>query len=230
MPVYNEEKNILEIVNRIKNVKFPVQTELIMVEDGSKDGTREEMEKIKSSSEIEIRKFYHKKNSGKGSAIRTGLSKTNGDAIIIQDADLEYNPKEIPKLVQFMKSKNLKAVYGSRMLPKHHHYSYISYYLGNIFLNKLTNLIYKTSLTDMETCYKLISADIAKNLFLKANKFDMEPEITAKIILMGHDIQEVPISYSPRTKKEGKKIGWKDGIQAVWTLFYWKFKGFSAHK
>ena len=145
-----------------------------------------------------------------------------GDVIIIQDADLEYDVKEIKKLVDFIKKEKSDVVYGSRILGDNP-YQYFTYYLGNRFLSFLTSILYGAKITDMETCYKLMPLKIAKSLDLQANGFDIEPEITAKILRKGYSIREIPISYSPRSKEEGKKIGWKDGVKAVFVLIYWRF-------
>ncbi|MEK6855014.1 MAG: glycosyltransferase family 2 protein [Nanoarchaeota archaeon] len=223
VPVYNEEKNVIEIINRIKKVKFPLKIEIIIVDDGSTDKTAENIKKIRADRGIKIKKIYHKKNSGKGAAIRTAISRATGDVFVIQDADLEYNPEEIPKLIEHMQKNNLSVVYGSRILNKKNKYSYLSYYLGNLFLNIATNILFNLSLTDMETCYKLIKSDVLKKISLNSDKFNIEPEITAKIALMGYKIEEIPISYNPRTKEEGKKIKWSDGTQAILTLLRLRF-------
>ncbi len=223
VPVYNEEKNVIEIINRIKKVKFPLKIEIIIVDDGSTDKTAENIKKIRADRGIKIKKIYHKKNSGKGAAIRTAISRATGDVFVIQDADLEYNPEEIPKLIEHMQKNNLSVVYGSRILNKKNKYSYLSYYLGNLFLNMATNILFNLNLTDMETCYKLIKSDVLKKISLNSDKFNIEPEITAKIALMGYKIEEIPISYNPRTKEEGKKIKWSDGTQAILTLLRLRF-------
>tara|TARA_Y100000310_G_scaffold210775_1_gene211388 strand:- start:3702 stop:4403 length:702 start_codon:yes stop_codon:yes gene_type:complete len=224
MPVYNEEKNIEEIVNRVKKVKFPMKVELIIVDDFSSDGTKEKIKRIKDTNGFEIKKFYHKKNLGKGGAIRTAIDNCSGDLFVIQDADLEYNPEEILKLIELRKEG---IVYGSRLLGKNK-YSYLSYLAGNILLNLVTNVLYLRKLTDMETCYKMIPGKVIRKIDLEARGFDMEPEITAKVSLLGYKIKEVPISYNARSKEEGKKIKWTDGVVAIWTLLYWRFKGFST--
>ena len=226
MPVFNEEKTIEKTVEKVEKVKINnYEKELIIVDDCSKDRTSKIINNLKKKYK-NIKSFSHPVNKGKGAAIRTALDNIGGDIVIIQDADSEYNPEEIADMVKFREDNNLDVVYGSRMLNKKNKYSYYSYLLGNIFLNKTTNYLYRTKLTDMETCYKLIPSKIFKKIKMIANGFDIEPEITAKISRLGHKITEFPISYYPRSKEEGKKIRWKDGLAAVWTLFYWRFRKF----
>ena len=228
IPVYNEEKTIEKILEIIWRLDLDLNKEIIIVNDGSRDKSKEIIKKYlakkKQTKEVEF-VFISKENEGKGSAIRAGIDKSNGDLVIMQDADAEYDSSEIRNLVDEIKKSESDAVYGSRIL-KNNPYQYFTYYLGNRFLSFLTSLLYGAKITDMETCYKLIPAKIAKGLDLRAKGFDMEPEITAKILKKGYKIKEVPISYNPRSKEEGKKINWKDGLKAVWVLLYWRFKRF----
>lgn len=196
-----------------------IKKEIIIVDDGSSDRTREILINIKDPS---VRVFFHKKNSGKGSAIRTGLKQAKGDIIMIQDADLEYDPEDYKKLIKPILNKETKVVFGSRFLKKHKA-KYRLFYFGNILLSKLTSLLYFQKITDVETCYKMFRKEVLNNISLKAKRFDFEPEITAKIIRQGYKIKEVPIWYKCRDFKEGKKIGWKDGVWAVFSLFKFRF-------
>lgn len=222
IPVFNEEKTITVILDSLKKVKFSLKTEVIIVDDGSKDFS---VKIIKDYIKRDKNKYIliQKENGGKGSALRAGFEKATGEAVIIQDADLEYTPEEINSLIKELNKGDADVIYGSRML-KSNPTSHWIYYLGNWFLSFSTSLLYGSRITDMETCYKLIPIKIIRELNLVSNKFDIEPEITAKILRKGYTIKEIPISYSPRSKKEGKKIGLKDGFQALWQLVKWRFK------
>lgn len=226
VPVYNEEKTISKILDKLSKVNLRTKKEIIIVDDGSRDNSKKEIEKYlknkKNNKKIEY-KFKVKKNGGKGSAIKEGIKLATGDIITIQDADLEYNPQDYKKLILPIIKGKEKVVYGSRFLNEHQPL-YKIYFLGNKFLSFLTKIIYNSRITDMETCYKVFKADTIKNIDIKANKFDFEPEVTARVLKKGIKIKEIPISYSPRSIEEGKKINWKDGLQAIWTLIYWKFK------
>lgn len=218
IPAYNEEGAILKLIKIVENVNIgQIKKELIIIDDCSTDSTRELLKKIKNH-----KIFFHEKNKGKGSAIRTGLKHATGDIIIIQDADLEYDPNEYPKLLKPILKGKTKVVYGSRFLRKHKA-KYQFYYLGNIFLSFVTRLLYFRKITDMETCYKVFKREVIKKINLKARRFDFEPETTAKIIKKGYKIIEIPISYKCRDFREGKKISWKDGIKAVWYLLKYRF-------
>lgn len=221
VPVYNEEKTIHKILGKLEKVRLPISKEILIIDDGSKDESYKVIKKY-----IKNKKFYKlvtKPNGGKGSAVKKGFELATGDIITIQDADLEYDPEDYKKLIKPIMDGKEKVIYGSRFL-KTHRPLYKIYFWGNKFLTLFTRILYHTEITDMETCYKVFHKDVIKNIKIKANKFDIEPEITAKILKRGIRIQEIPISYTPRTIKEGKKINWKDGIQAIWTLLYWKFK------
>lgn len=212
IPVYNEEAGVATILERVAAV--PVEKEIIVVDDCSRDRTWE----ILQSSKIPgLRLFRHEVNKGKGAGIRTALAEATGDAIIIQDADLEYDPQDYLKLLPPLINGTAKVVYGARPLSKQK----LLLYLGNTFLTLVTNLLYGTRLTDMETCYKLMAAEVAKGLTIECNRFDLEPEITAKIARRGYKIIEVPISYEPREEK--KLSPWKDGLPALRALIKYRF-------
>ena len=217
MPAYNEEKNILRVLKKVTSVKLPLKKEIIVVDDGSKDKTRQLLKKVKNKA---VKVFFHEKNMGKGAAIRTGLSKASGDIILIQDADLEYDPNEYSKLLKPI-MKGAKVVYGSRFHGKHHP-RYHFYYLGNKLLTTITNILYGSSISDMETCYKVFRREAIKGMCLRAKRFDFEPEITAKFLKRGYKIVEVPILYKSRSFKEGKKITWRDGMKALFYLIKYR--------
>ncbi|MBI4036889.1 glycosyltransferase family 2 protein [Candidatus Daviesbacteria bacterium] len=227
IPVYNEEGTIAEIVKRVKEVKLPkmIGREIVVVDDASYDKSFKILQKISK-----IKLYKHAKNKGKGAAVRTGLKNAKGDIILIQDADLEYLPKDYPRLIRPILDGTAEVVYGTRLknyqikLTGTNHTPFFSHYLGNKFLTLITNLLYGNGLTDMETCYKVFTKKVAKSLKLKANRFEFEPEITAKILKAGHKIYEVPIKVKPRGYNEGKKITWKDGFIAVWTLIKYRFR------
>ena len=222
IPVFNEKNTILEIFKRIEKVNFndfSFKKEIIIVDDGSTDGTRDILKKL----EGDYRIIYHPKNRGKGAAIRTGLKESSGDYVIIQDADLEYDPQDYKKLLEYALKNNAQVVYGSRQLNHQNEFSHLSFYLGGLFLSWLTNLLYRTKITDESTCYKLFKAETLKSIPLKCQRFEFCPEVTAKIAKRGIKIYEVPINYNPRHKKEGKKIRWKDGLEAIWVLLKYKF-------
>lgn len=223
IPVYNEEKTISDVINEVKKVKIKgIAKEMIVVDDSSTDNTRNILKKIKDKS---IKVFYHKKNMGKGAAIKTGLKNSTGDIILIQDADLEYSPDEYPKLLKSIIKGNAKVVYGSRLeaIKKNLKNMYKLHYIGNLFLTLITNLLYRAKITDMETGYKVFRREVVKEINLKSKRFDFEPEITAKILKKGYKIYEVPISFAGRKFKEGKKITWLDGIKAVYYLIKYRF-------
>lgn len=229
MPVYNEAKTIGQIVGVVDKVKIVdpnglvLAKELIIVDDGSNDGTREvlkQIEKYDYSTKIQV--VLQDKNQGKGSAVRKGIKEARGEWTIIQDADLEYNPEDYNLLLKPIFRNVAQVVYGSRFTGEHRN-MYYWHLVGNKFLSFVTNILYNTTISDMETCYKLINTEILKKLNLKSNKFDIEPEITAKILKQGIRVYEVPISYTGREMNEGKKISWKDGFGALWTIIKYKF-------
>lgn len=216
VPVFNEEKTIAQVLKKLAKVKEV--KEIVVVNDGSTDKTWREIKKVRSK---KIKPFQ-KENGGKGSAVRLGLSKITGDYVLIQDADLEYDPDDIKTLVDAAKKDRVDVVYGSRFLGPHSNLLFW-HRVGNHFLNFFVNLLYNTTLSDMETCYKLVPAELMKSLDLKANKFDLEPEITCKILRRDINIFEVPISYIGRDFEEGKKITWKDGFGAMWMIIKLRF-------
>jgi glycosyltransferase involved in cell wall biosynthesis len=218
IPVYNEKTTISEVIEKVSTVELAIEKEIIVVDDGSTDGTVE----ILQSSNVNVAKTHLAPiNVGKGAAVRIGLTLAKGDIILIQDADLELNPNEYQQLIQPIIDGKTSVVYGSRFLGENT-VSPVRRF-ANYFLTFTTNLLFQTKLTDMETAYKVFTAEVAKSLDLEASRFEIEPEITAQIAKNGFQIWEVPISYRPRTKSEGKKIKWKDGIKALWTLLKYRF-------
>ncbi len=222
MPAYNEEKTIQQMIERVEKVYLGIDKEIVIVNDFSKDNTQKIIEDLKRKYQ-NITSITHKTNKGKGAAIRTGLKNFTGDIMVIQDADLEYNPEDFRRMLQIILDGKTKVVYGSRMLGNITGFKIASHFYGNKFLSLITRILYGQKITDMETCYKMITKDLAKSLNLRANRFDIEPEITAKIIKKGHKIIEIPINYNARSFLEGKKIRWKDGITAIFTLFKYRF-------
>jgi len=219
MPVFNEENTLEKIVKRVQAV--PVEKEIIIVDDGSSDGTREILKKLALQDNIKV--FLHKKNKGKGAALSTGLKHVSGDYVIFQDADLEYHPEEYTQLLEPILKGDADVVYGSRFKGSGRAFLFW-HKAGNIFLNFITNLLYNSTLTDMETCYKMFRRDVIDGITIRSNRFNVEPEITAKILKRGYKVYEVPISYSGRDFAEGKKITWRDGFSALWTLIKYRFK------
>ncbi len=231
VPVYNEEKSVLTILRLLASLPLGVEKEIIIVDDGSTDRSKEIIKnyiKNKKKNPKTRFVFLSKLNGGKGSALRLGFEHASGDACIIQDADLEYQPKEILLLIDALERGEGDVIYGSRILEQKNPYVYLTYYLGNRFLSIITSILYGTRITDMETCYKLIPTPILRTLYLQANSFDIEPEITAQLLRKEHHIHEIPITYNPRSKQEGKKIRWKDGFEALWTLFLWRVRPLSS--
>lgn len=220
MPVYNEKNTIKEILRRVRNAELAdgFDREIIVVDDGSTDGTADILG-IEADSVVRV--MTHKLNSGKGSAIRTALEKARGDLIIIQDADLEYDPDEYRTLMSPILKNKATVVYGSRFTGERRNMLFW-HYVGNRGLSLVTNILYNTTISDMETCYKVFTREALEGVAIKANRFNFEPEITAKILRKGIRIYEVPISYSGREFDEGKKISWRDGFSALWTLFKYR--------
>ena len=212
IPVYNEKATIIELLDRVTAVD--IEKEIIVVDDFSTDGTRAILEELRNKT---FTLLLHNRNQGKGAALRSGFQHASGDFVIIQDADLEYDPADFPKLLAIVKTENARVVYGSRLATSQPTMT-LRHFVGNRLLTGLTNLLYGSQLTDMETCYKLLDRRLVKNLQLVSNSFNVEPEITAKLLKQGIAIHEVPISYHGRSFAEGKKISWKDFISAVWTL------------
>jgi len=220
IPVYNEKNTIEKIIGRVQSVNLELDKEILLVDDGSTDGTQEILRRLETD---EVRIFVHEINQGKGKALQTGFSKASGDFVIIQDADLEYDPKEYPQLLAPLLDGRADAVYGSRFLGGPHRVLFFWHYLGNKMLTTFSNMLSNLNLTDMETCYKVFRKDILDKITLKSKRFGIEPEITLKLAKLKCRIYEVPISYSGRDYSEGKKIGWKDGIAAIFHIIRFKF-------
>ncbi len=218
VPVYNEVKTIQELLGRIR--ALPLETEIILVDDYSTDGTRDVL--AREAEKPNTRVLLHGHNQGKGAAVRTGLAAITGDVVIIQDADLEYDPADYPTLLRPIQLGRSKVVYGSRFLGEHKA-MYFWHSVGNKFLTLVCNILFNTTLTDMETCYKVFTADIARGLRLKSDRWGFDPEITAKILRAGHRIYEVPISYNGREFWEGKKIRWHHAFSILLTLLRYRF-------
>ncbi len=219
IPVYNEVNTILEVIRRVKEA--PYEKEIIVVDDGSEDGTAD----LLRQQEGGIKVLYHKKNQGKGAAIRTALPHVTGEIVVIQDADLEYNPAEYPRLLAPILDGAADVVYGSRFQGGTHRVLYFWHAVGNKIITTLSNMLTDLNLSDMETGYKVFRAEVLKKITIESNRFGFEPEITAKIARMGCRVYETPISYWGRDYSEGKKITWKDGIAAIyWILKYNLFR------
>ncbi|MBN2198576.1 MAG: glycosyltransferase family 2 protein [Candidatus Aminicenantes bacterium] len=212
IPVYNERKTIGELLRRVQAVRLKLQKEIIVVDDCSRDGTREWLRRFRHP---QVRTFFHDVNQGKGAALRTGFARATGDIILVQDADLEYDPKEYPTLLQPILDGRADVVYGSRFQGGTHRVLFFWHYVGNKMLTTFCNMMCNLNLTDMETCYKVFKKDILNAIALKSKRFGFEPEVTIKLARLRCRIYEVPISYSGRDYSEGKKIGWKDGVAAV---------------
>lgn len=220
IPVFNEEKTIKNLLKKVDNVKIDgIKKEIVIVDDFSTDKTRSILKKIKSKNKIII---FQDKNYGKGRAIRDGIKKATGEIIIIQDADNEYNPKDYKKLIKPILDKKTSVVYGSRFMKKNPKIEINSFYIGNKILSAITSILFMKKITDMETCYKVFEKNVIQNLELKSDRFEIEPEITAKLLKKKTKIIEIPIDYNPRTKSDGKKIKWFDGVNAILTLLKYR--------
>ena len=218
IPVYNEMNSLLKLLQLVEKIDFGLEKEIILIDDFSTDGTKELYK------DLPYKILYHERNMGKGAALRDGIKEASGDIIIIQDADLEYNPADYIPLVELIKKDEADVVYGSRFADKRNsgNFLFLSF-VANKFLTLMTQILYNTKLTDMETCYKAFRAEIIKSIEIKSDRFDFEPEITAKVLKKGVRFKELPISYNARGTDEGKKINWKDGIQAIFTLIRHRF-------
>lgn len=222
IPVYNEMDTIEDIVARVQAV--PIDKELILVDDFSTDGSRDKLKEIEAAHD-NVRVLMHEHNQGKGAALRTGFAGATGDMVIIQDADLEYDPDEYPKLVEPIEQGRADVVYGSRFVGgDSHRVLYFWHSVGNRFLTLLSNMFTNINLSDMETCYKVFRREVIQQITIEENRFGFEPEITAKVAKMNCRIYEVGISYSGRTYAEGKKIGWKDGVRAIWCILKYNLR------
>jgi len=219
VPVFDERNTVVEIVRRMRAVDLPVELEIVIVDDGSTDGTRDVLRQLGDST---VRVITHEANRGKGAAIRSGLAQVHGDLVLVQDADLEYDPEDWPKLLAPMLRGKARVVYGSRFTGERRNMLFL-HWVGNRFLSLITNVLYNTTLSDMETCYKLFDRELIDSITLRAMRFEFEPEVTAKILRRGIRIYEVPISYTGREFDEGKKITWRDGFVALWTLVKYRF-------
>ncbi len=218
MPVYNERDTIESMIARVLAVPN-LRIELVVVDDGSKDGTSDILRGLQGKYPF---KLCQKPNGGKGSALRLGFKEITGDLVVIQDADTEYSPEELPELIELICQGRADVVYGSRFLGRHRVFLF-THYLGNLFLTFLTNVLYNTMLTDMETCYKAMRIEVLRSFALESNGFGIEPELTAKIFKRGYRVYEVPITYDGRGYEEGKKITWRDGVVALWVLLKYRF-------
>lgn len=239
IPVYNEITTIEEIIERARAVDLNIriwadhanetviamERELVIVDDGSTDGTRDYLRTLEEQSGFTI--IFHAANRGKGGAVWTGLQQATGDIRLIQDADLEYDPRDYPNLLRPILEKRARVVYGSRFRGGPSKAMFFWHMVGNRFLTFVTNVLYNTILTDMETCYKVFTREVSEQLRLKASGWGFDPEITAQILLSGNRIYEVPIAYSGREFNEGKKISWKDGFTVLWTLLKYRITGYA---
>ena len=220
IPAYNERNTVHMLMKRVMAAPVPeaMEIEIIVVDDGSVDGTRDLLQELEKAQNPPFRLIMHPENRGKGAALRTGFEAATGDIILVQDADLEYNPRDYPALLQPILDDEADVVYGSRFLGGPHRVLFFWHYMGNLFLTMLSNMFTDLNLSDMETCYKVFRAEVLKDLKLYSNRFGIEPEMTAKVAKAKVRIYEVPISYHGRTSAEGKKIGWRDGFSAIWAI------------
>ncbi len=222
VPVFNEKDTIVELVRRVRAVALPMERELVIVDDFSTDGTRD---LIRGLEEANTRVLLQPKNMGKGAALKAGFAAATGDVVLVQDADLEYDPAEYPALLAPILDGRADVVYGSRFLGGPHRVLFYWHSVGNKFLTRLCNMVSNLNLTDMETCYKVFRTEVLKKIDIKSRRFGFEPEVTIKAARLKCRIYEVPISYAGRDYSEGKKIGWKDGFAALWHIFRFRFFG-----
>ena len=214
IPVYNEAATIAALIDRVRQV--PVDKEIVVVDDCSRDGTRDVLKQLPPSDDLRV--LFHEVNQGKGAALRTGFRSATGDVVVVQDADLEYDPMDLPKLMAPIADGRADVVYGSRFIGESHRVLYFWHSVANKMLTLLSNMCTDLNLTDMETCYKMFRREVIQAITVEEDRFGFEPEVTAKIAKMRLRIYEVGISYSGRTYEQGKKIGWKDGVRAVWCI------------
>jgi len=222
IPVFNERPTVAEIIRRVQAVDVGIDKEIIVVDDGSTDGTREILRGLVSPG---LKVILHEKNRGKGGALRTGFAEARGEIVLVQDADLEYDPREYPQLLEPILDGRADVVFGSRFLGGPHRVLYFWHYVGNRFLTTFSNMLANLNMTDMETCYKVIRREVLGKIDLRSSRFGFEPEITMKLARLGSRFYEVPISYSGRDYSEGKKIGLKDGLAAIFHLIRFRFFG-----
>ena len=220
VPVYNEAATVTAVIDRLLTISLPADREIIVVNDGSTDGTRGALQPLEGTPRLRI--VHVERNRGKGHAIRLGIASATGDVVAIQDADLELDPAQLATLVKPILDGETDVVYGSRFLDGTPNAPQLTL-IANRTLTAITNLLYGSSLTDMETCYKIMRTSVAKSLDLKADRFDIEPEITARLLTGGHTIAERPVTFTPRSRAAGKKIGWRDGVVAIKVLFRHRF-------
>jgi glycosyltransferase involved in cell wall biosynthesis len=218
IPVFNERETIAEILSRVRRALDGKDSELIVVDDGSTDGTREALRSMAG-----IRLIEHERNQGKGAALRTGFAAASGDVVIVQDADLEYDPRDYPRLLEPIEDGRADVVFGSRFLGGPHRVLFFWHYLANKLLTWLSNMFTNLNLSDMETGYKVFRRPVLERIRIRSDRFNFEPEITAKVAKTRCRVYEVPISYSGRTYDEGKKIGWRDGLSALWSIVKFRF-------
>lgn len=225
IPVYNEEKTIGRIIERVAGVNLgEISKEIIVVNDGSEDETLAVLKKLKEKEKIDFRLISYKANKGKSSALRIGFNKVTGDVVVVQDGDMEYDPQDFKLMLKKMLQPGVRVVYGSRNLGKKKNpYSGLDFYVGGLVLTYLTNLLYGSRITDEPTCYKMFDSSLLRSLNLKSKRFEFCPEVTAKVLRKGVKIEEVPISYSPRGVAQGKKIGLRDFVEAVYTLLRYRW-------
>jgi glycosyltransferase involved in cell wall biosynthesis len=226
IPVYNELDTWKELVARVQAVRVPgLYRQIVLVEDGSKDGTRKQIEEFAAAlppsqpGEDHVKVVFHPVNQGKGAALRTGFASADGDIVIVQDADLEYDPGDYPKLFEPLLSGQADVVFGSRYYHGRPANTYLKNYLANRLLTWMSNRTTGLGLTDMETCYKVFRREVIRRVRIEQNRFGFEPEVTSKIAQLGARVVEIPVAFNGRTHEEGKKIGWKDGLKAIWCIF-----------
>jgi len=224
VPVYNEVRTVLAVIERLQAIDLPLAREILIVNDGSTDGTREVLESGGRGTANGIRVIHVSPNAGKGAAIRRGFNDARGTIVAIQDADLELDPQQLSALVTPILRGEARVVYGSRFLVGRPAAPWLTI-AANRALTATTNLLFGSSITDMETCYKIMRADVARSLQLDANRFDIEPQITARLLRAGHRIYELPVKFEPRSRAQGKKIGWRDGVRAIEVLVKERFRG-----